>query len=147
MAYEYRYRRRVEFADTDMAGIVHFARLLCFAEEAEHEFLRSLGLSVHHQSNGQMFGFPRLATRFEFLRPLKFEDEVEIHLWVRHKREKTLTYQFRFAKNGDAIAQGEITVICCRVKDGGKVKSVPLPPSYADQIEEAPHAPLEFFEE
>ena len=38
--------RRVEFADTDMAGIIHFANYYRYMEEAEHTFIRSLGLSV-----------------------------------------------------------------------------------------------------
>ena len=32
-------RRRVEFIDTDMAGIVHFATYFRYMETAEHEFL------------------------------------------------------------------------------------------------------------
>ena len=47
MPYEFRCRQRVEFADTDMAGIVHFSNFFRYMERAEHEFLRSLGLSVH----------------------------------------------------------------------------------------------------
>ena len=47
MAHEYHTRRRIEFVDTDMAGIVHFSRFYVFMEQAEHELLRSLGLSVH----------------------------------------------------------------------------------------------------
>ena len=47
MPYEFHSRQRVEFADTDMAGIVHFANFFRYMERAEHEFLRSLGLSVH----------------------------------------------------------------------------------------------------
>src|SRR5213078_989612 len=42
----FRTTRRVEFADTDMAGIVHFANFFRYMESAEHEFLRSHGLSV-----------------------------------------------------------------------------------------------------
>ena len=42
--------RRVEFCDTDMAGIVHFANFFRWMESAEVEFLRSLGLSVAVQA-------------------------------------------------------------------------------------------------
>ena len=47
MAHEYRYRRRVEFSETDLAGIVHFSNYFRYMEAAEHEFFRSLGLSIH----------------------------------------------------------------------------------------------------
>ena len=52
------HRVEVAFADTDLAGIVHFANFLRYAENTEHAFLRSIGLSVHttegaraHQQN------------------------------------------------------------------------------------------------
>ena len=144
MAYEYRHRRRVEFADTDMAGLMHFARFFCFAEEAEHAFLRSLAWSVHQPREGYAVSFPRLAARFEFQSSVVFEDEVDIHLWVKRKGNKTLTYQFSFTKEGVAVAKGEITVICCRCYSDGHIEGMVLPPELAARIEEAPIPPLEF---
>lgn len=38
--------RRVEFRDTDAAGIVHFSAFFPMMESVEHEFLRSLGIAV-----------------------------------------------------------------------------------------------------
>ena len=46
MTAEYKKERRVEFSETDMAGIIHYSAYFQYMEEAEHEFLRSLGLSV-----------------------------------------------------------------------------------------------------
>jgi acyl-CoA thioester hydrolase len=43
MAFEYKVRRRVEFSETDMAGIVHYSNFFRYMEAAEHEFFRSLG--------------------------------------------------------------------------------------------------------
>ncbi len=144
MAHEFHHRRRVEFADTDTAGIAHFSRFFCFAEEAEHAFLRSLGWSVHQRREGYVIGFPRLATRFEFQSSVVFEDEIDIHLWVRRKGTKTLTYQFAVTKDGHAVAKGEFTVICCRCYPGGRIEGIPLPEELAARIEEAPYSPLEF---
>src|SRR5437764_115219 len=44
--HEQRIRRKVEYADTDMSGIVHFARFLVFMENAEHAFLKAVGPGV-----------------------------------------------------------------------------------------------------
>ena len=38
--------RRVEFVDTDMAGIVHFTNFFRYMEQAEAEFFRSQGHSL-----------------------------------------------------------------------------------------------------
>lgn len=52
-------RRRVEFSETDMAGIVHFANFYRWMEEAEHDFFRSLGLSIMvRQEDGSYIGWP-----------------------------------------------------------------------------------------
>ncbi|MFO0928438.1 MAG: hypothetical protein U0736_15660 [Gemmataceae bacterium] len=53
-------RRLVEFADTDMAGILHFANYFRYLEAAEHAYLRACGLSVVLQHEGETISFPRV---------------------------------------------------------------------------------------
>jgi YbgC/YbaW family acyl-CoA thioester hydrolase len=43
---------RVEFTDTDMAGIVHFSSFFRYMEVTEHAFFRSLGFSIVMQHEG-----------------------------------------------------------------------------------------------
>lgn len=133
------YTRRVEFADTDMAGIMHFSSIFCFMESAEHAFLRSLGHSVILSDLNPVMGFPRVRAEADFRRPFRFEDEIEIELRVREKREKSLTYGFALRKAGDAgrevRAVGAITVVCvCKGADG-TMTAVELPSVLAEKIE------------
>lgn len=134
MQTEYQTKRKIEFADTDMAGIVHFSRFFVFMESAEHEFLRSLGTSVATEWNGDKIGWPRLAASCEYLHPLRFEDEVDIHLWVSKKGTKSLTYQFRFTYQGKGIARGQFTTVCCVCNPGEKIRAIPIPDFIANQI-------------
>ena len=127
MRTEYRTRRKIEFADTDMAGIVHFSRFFVFMESAEHEFLRSLGTSVATEWNGDKIGWPRLAASCEYLHPLRFEDEVDILMWVSKKGTKSLTYQFCFTHQGKDIARGQFTTVCCVCNPGEKIRAIPIP--------------------
>ena len=46
MPSEYRLKRRVQFYETDMAGIVHFSWFFRYLEEAEHAMWREAGLSI-----------------------------------------------------------------------------------------------------
>ena len=131
---EYQTKRKIEFADTDMAGIVHFTRFFVFMESAEHEFLRSLGTSVATEWNGNKIGWPRLAASCEYISPLRFEDEVDIHLRVAKKGTKSLTYQFRFTHQGTDVARGEITTVCCITNPGEKLRAIPIPDFIANQI-------------
>jgi YbgC/YbaW family acyl-CoA thioester hydrolase len=135
---EYQTKRKIEFADTDMAGIVHFTRFFVFMESAEHEFLRSLGTSVATEWNGNKIGWPRLAASCEYLSPLRFEDEVDIHLRVSRKGNKSLTYQFHFTHQGTDIARGEVTTVCCITNPGERLRAIPIPDFIANQIHPLP---------
>jgi YbgC/YbaW family acyl-CoA thioester hydrolase len=135
MASEFRTRRRIEFEDTDTAQIVHFARFYAFMEQAEHAFLRSLGLSVHMDWEGQRLGWPRLAASCEFLRPVRFEDEVDVHLTVKRKGTKSMTYAVEFEHGGEPVARGEITSVCCVWDTAGELTAIPIPELFACRLE------------
>ena len=134
----YQTKRKIEFADTDMAGIVHFTRFFVFMESAEHEFLRSLGTSVATEWDGNKIGWPRLAASCEYFSPLRFEDEVDIRLWVSKKGTKSLIYQFHFTRQGEDIARGQLTTVCCITNPGEKLRTIPIPDFIADQIHSLP---------
>lgn len=140
MPYEYRTKRKIEFADTDLAGIVHFARFFVFMETAEHEFLRSLGTSVSTKLDGNKIGWPRLAASCEYLSPLKFEEEVDIHLTVAKKGMKSITYKFIFRQGNDLIARGQMTSACCICNPGENMRAIAIPDFIAERIEEVPGA-------
>jgi YbgC/YbaW family acyl-CoA thioester hydrolase len=142
MPWEFTMLQRVAFADTDMAGIVHFANFFRYMENAEHAFFRSLGSSIHTEAEGRTFGWPRVRAACEYRQPLRFEDEVEVHLRVREKKARSLTYDFTFRKvSGDApveVARGSLTVVCVAMDASGTMKAVPIPEFIARQIEVAP---------
>ena len=76
----FRTTRRVEFSDTDAAGIAHFTAFFRYMEQAEHELLRSVGLSVKMSGPDGEFGWPRVGARCDFTSTAKFEDLVEIEV-------------------------------------------------------------------
>jgi acyl-CoA thioester hydrolase len=136
-------RHSVAFADTDMAGIMHFANYLRYMEATEHAFLRSLGFSVHMEYEGREIGWPRVHVECDYRQPLTFEDEFEVELRVREKRPRSLTYDFCFRKEVDGqqelIGTGTITAVCVsRDEETRRMKAVPIPERLAEQIEVAP---------
>lgn len=138
MSYEYRTQRKIEFADTDLAGICHFARFFVFMETTEHEFLNSLGTSVSMDLDGNKIGWPRLAASCEYLNPVKFEEVLDIHLSVLRKGTKSMTYKFVFSKDEVVIARGQLSSVCCICNPGEQIKAIPVPDFIADRVEEAP---------
>jgi YbgC/YbaW family acyl-CoA thioester hydrolase len=134
---------RVEFADTDMAGIIHFASYFRYMEVTEHAFFRSLGFSIDTRRSGIEVGWPRVHVSCDFQQPLRFEDEVEVHLRVREKREKSLSYEFIFRKvNVEPpveVARGALTVVCVATDPiDGQMRATAIPELIARQIEVAP---------
>ena len=151
MPYEFKMTRLVEFAETDMAGIMHFANYFRYMEAVEHAFFRSLGLSVHESSSEGMNGFARVHASCDYLAPLRYQDEVEIHLLVAEKRSKSITYEAIFRKLNDSgestvgeeIARGRWTVVCiARDRNDAQMKSVTFPTDVDSKIEVAPHEML-----
>ena len=136
---QFTYIRRVEFADTDMAGIMHFSAIFRFMESAEHAFFRSLGYSVTLKDLDSSLGLPRVRAEADFRRPFRFEDEVEIELTVLEKRAKLLRYGFKLRKVGDperfVAAEGSITAVCVRRNADGKLAAHELPAELAEKIE------------
>src|SRR5690349_7512209 len=146
MAFEFRITRRVEFSDTDMAGIMHFSNFFRFMEVTETAFMRSLGLSVVLSNCGLDVCLPRVHAECDYLLPLRFEDEVQIRLLVEKKGTRTVTYQFRFVKlNGSPaqeVARGRLVAVCVGRQADGSIKAVPLPQAFAEKIQEAPEGLL-----
>ncbi len=147
MPYEFKMTRHVEFAETDMAGIMHFANYFRYMEAAEHAFFRSLDLSVHQSSKEGMIGFARVHASCDYLAPLRYQDEVEIHLLVAEKGSKSITYEAIFRKVnasgkssvGEVIARGRWTVVCvAKDRNDEQMNSVTFPADVNSKIEVAP---------
>jgi YbgC/YbaW family acyl-CoA thioester hydrolase len=142
MSYEFEITRRVEFFETDLAGIMHFSNFFRFMESAEHAFFRSLGFSVTQSRDGLEMCLPRVHAECDYAVPLRFDDEVMVRLLVERKGKRSLTYQFRFSRlNGsgsEEVARGRLTVVSVKRQANGTMKAVPLPKVIADKIQQAP---------
>ncbi len=133
-------RRRVEFADTDMAGIVHFARFFVFMETAEHRFREELGFPVYRDrtEDGAPITWPRVSATCDYRSPARFGDELEIGVRVVEMGRSSLTFAFTFAAGGRAVAAGRVTSVCCRLDP--ELRAVPIPGPLAAAVEVHPES-------
>jgi acyl-CoA thioester hydrolase len=134
MSEAYRTTRRVEFRDTDAAGIVHFSAFFFYMESVEHEFLRQLGLSVHATDGAAPVSWPRVSASCDFKSAVRFENELDVSLRVARLGEKSVTYEFEFSCGGRPVATGRTVAVCCRFTSGGAPTSVPIPADIAAQL-------------
>ncbi len=126
--------RRIEFCDTDMAGIVHFANFFRFMESAEVEYLRARGLSVTMDWEGRSIGFPRVSASCDYLKAAKFEDLLDVEVAIDQVGHKSVTFAFAFSLQGEPIARGKVTSVCCLVRPGQPLQGMDIPPSYRQRL-------------
>jgi len=133
---EYRLKRRVNFYETDAAGIVHFSWFFRYMEEAEHALWREAGLSIH-PSEGEV-GFPRVNTSFDFHHPLRFEEEFDVWLRIAAINKKTIRYTCLLTQGDTKIATGSLTIACVRHRPNEPMSAIEIPPEIASRFEVAP---------
>ena len=141
MAHAFTHERRVEFSDTDMAGIVHFSNFFRFMEAAEHAVFRSLGFALHASEDGRVSGFARVHAECDYLRPLHYPDLVRVELVVREKSDSALGYDFTFfdQHGADPAARGRLKVVhVARGPHDGRLRAAPMPKAIFDGIAVAP---------
>ena len=136
MVFEFRLKRRVQFYETDAAGIVHFSNYFRYMEEAEHALWRSAGLTI--SVRGAEIGWPRVNVSFEYARPLRFEDDFEVHIRIVEIGEKKIRYKCSILLDDVLTATGTMTIVCVARRPNEPMKSVPIPAEIASRFCVAP---------
>ncbi len=135
MARGFTYRRRVQFADTDLAGLVHFSMFFRYMEEAEHALWRAAGLTIARA--GEATGWPRLAASFEFKAPLRFEEEFDVYVTVAHVTRKTMEYAFRIQRGDILVGEGRIKTAFVTKRPDEPMKVHELPTDHIERLRAA----------
>jgi 4-hydroxybenzoyl-CoA thioesterase/acyl-CoA thioester hydrolase len=125
-------RRRVEFRDTDAAGIVHFSAFFFWMESVEHELLRSVGVAVVDRGADDADGgvdasWPRVSASCDYLSAVRFGDELEVSVSVEAVGRTSVTYAFAFAHDGRSVARGRVVAVRCLMRPGAKPEAVAIP--------------------
>lgn len=132
MAAVFRYPRRVQFHETDLAGIAHFSWYFRYMEEAEHALWRSLGMSISPRD--VVVGFPRVAASCDFKAPLHFEDEFEVVVQVEAIGRRSIRYACTLQRGGQVVAVGSMTSASVTRDADGLVTSVDLPEAIVTRL-------------
>jgi acyl-CoA thioester hydrolase len=127
--------RRVEFGDTDMAGIMHFSNYFRFMEAAETAFLNARGLSVTWLADGVRYGFPRVSAACDYTKPVRFEDVLTIGVTVEKIGSKSVAYRFDFTAADVPVATGRMTAVYCRAAGHGHIEALTIPPDLRAKLE------------
>ena len=99
-------RRRIEWMDTDAAGIWHYSTAIRFVEAAETELHRQLGII------DVTFGLtPRAHVEFDFHRTVRFDDMLDITLTVSDVGTTSVTYEVTMTCDREPVATGRVVAV------------------------------------
>ncbi len=106
---------KIHFGDTDPYGVVYFASYFRYCHHGIEEFLRHVGLPPHEyfRNREEGFGLPVVGATCDFLRPVKYGDELLLSVSVTKLKEKAVTFGFNFYYLGSdqLVAKGEATIV------------------------------------
>jgi acyl-CoA thioester hydrolase len=134
----FRYRRRVEFAETDPAGIAHFSVFFRYMEEAEHALWRAAGMSI--APPGQP-GWARVAASLDFKAPLRFEDEFDVFVEIAEVGRRKVRYAITFKHGDRVVGTGSMTTVPVEKDAAGQLKSRDIPEGVIERLQAASHRP------
>jgi acyl-CoA thioester hydrolase len=132
----YSTRRRVEFRDTDAAGIVHFSAFFLWMESAEHEMLRSAAVRVVDRGgdDGVDASWPRVSASCDYTAAVRFGNEIDIAVTVDEIGRSSVTYGFEFVHEGRPVAHGRVVAVRCLMHPGRRPEPVPIPDDIIDRL-------------
>lgn len=110
--YVFAHGLRVRFAETDAMGIVHHGAYLPYLEEARVAYLRAIGHPYVEVQAVDGVDFAVLEASVRYLQPLRFDDEVVVHLLVGAASRATFQIAYLLTAAGRPHATG-VTVHGC----------------------------------
>jgi acyl-CoA thioester hydrolase len=102
-AYDFTERIRVRFAETDAMAIVHHSRYLPYLEQARVAYLRHLGHPYTEQRESGVDSAV-LECWLQYRRPLRFDEEVDVHLRLARLTRTTFEIAYLLTVDGEARA-------------------------------------------
>lgn len=126
-----RHRARIEWVDTDAAGIYHNTTIVRFVEAAEAALMRERGI------DGYFPAAPRVRYEVDFERPLTFGQEVTTTVELEHLGESSMTFAFEVwgeqfeSRPRSRAAHGRYVTVHIRGSHSdGTASSTPWPPAW-----------------
>lgn len=99
-------RRRIEWMDTDAAGIYHWTTVFRLAEAAEAALHTALGVA------DVTFGrAPRVSVSVEFQRALRFNERVDVRLAVAELGRSSVRYDLSITGEHGSAVTGQLTAV------------------------------------
>ncbi|MBA4603829.1 acyl-CoA thioesterase [Thermoactinomyces mirandus] len=124
---------RVNWGDTDKAGIVYYPNYFKWFDIAGHQFFRSAGLSPAELADKQQIILPLLDARCTFEKPLYYDDIITIKTRVEEIHRKTIKLSHEVYRDEERTGYGYELRGWVKEEDG-KIFAVPIPDEVKDLL-------------
>ena len=98
-------KRKVQYYETDMMGVVHHANYIHWMEEARIDFMDRIGFPYKRMEAGGVLS-PVKSLQVSYLKPCTFGDEVEIAVGVRDFNGVVITLSYEMRVGGETVFRG-----------------------------------------
>lgn len=123
---DHRYSLRVQWEDTDAAGIVYYANYLRFIERGRSDLLLQNGIDQRgliDSDNGVAFAVR--ACTLDYLKPARLHEELVVTTAITELRGASLTLGQQVWRGDDLLVRAEVKLACIDSK--GRARRVPPP--------------------
>lgn len=128
-----RFKLRVYYEDTDLAGIVYYANYLKFIERGRSEWVRSLGVDQVRlrQEAGIVFAVRRVEA--DYLRPAVFDDVLSVETRLIALGGSRIELEQNVLRGDICLFAAKVTLVCL----SGTGRAVRLPADIRALLEAA----------
>jgi len=117
---------RVNWGDTDKAGIVYYPNFFKWFDIAGHQFFRDCGLPPQELEDKYNIIVPLIDAQCTFENPILYDDIITIHTEVEKLSNKTIKLRHIIAREETVMGRGhEIRGWVKQSEDGIKAESIP----------------------
>lgn len=118
-------RAKVQWGETDAAGIVFYPNYFHWFDNAAHAFFRALGLPLADLMKQGIFT-PILSAGSDFKAPLKYDDDITITSAITEVRNKSFRIEHT-VRCGDVITGAGWEWRGWVIKESGQLRAVAIP--------------------
>jgi 1,4-dihydroxy-2-naphthoyl-CoA hydrolase len=99
-------RNKVRMHDTDMAGILYFAKQFRFMHDAWEDLMEGEGIHFDRMFSGGEYAFVIVHAEADYLSPLKVGDYLEVHVKVDKIGNTSFTAGYQIYREETLVGRG-----------------------------------------
>jgi 1,4-dihydroxy-2-naphthoyl-CoA hydrolase len=124
-------KNKVRMHDTDMAGILYFARQFRFAHDALEDFVESEGFDFDKVFHKENFVFVIVHCQADYYAPLHVGDKLDVQVNVENIGTSSFTMSYRIYRGQIEVGQAKtVHVTLERISR----KKIPIPAAFAQLL-------------